>query len=356
MKKISLAAFFAFVAGIAAAQTEDNFLKPDQTPVERATEWIEVDKPEVFKGIRKVSIASFQVFFVTDYSASANASNMAGLGGGGRDRISASLSVKGLDDAFFQRLTDELYNQAVTRLKADGTEVLAHDEFAKTEGYSKLVAAGDPGPLEADSKGGKGKVFSARGLPIFHVYEYQWLSRITFGKKPEDHYISLGDALGSGFKLSSTIRPAQVDAAKALDTPLLNVRMVITAASLSGKGGGWAMNASVTAGNSLQMPILVNRYLLITPSAEVGRLSLKTALLSQEPLGEIVDVTTSSSKVSDAVGTVMSLFTSAKGRGTTYTTKDLELRTSPDVFGAVAGRYAKTVNDMLADSLKAAAQ
>jgi hypothetical protein len=66
--------------------------------------------------------------------------------------------------------------------------------------------------------------------------------------------------------------------------------------------------------------------------------SLKHALASEHALGEIVDVTSTGTKAANIALTAFTMLAamSGTGRGVVASSQDLELRSSPELFEAVA--------------------
>ena len=116
------------------------------------------------------------------------------------------------------------------------------------------------------------------------------------------------------------------------------VRIVLSAAQVKASGGAWSLSASTGVRDSLVMPAWTNRIWLQTPQGQRARASLKFPLVSESPPGRIVDVTSTATKAVDVATTVLTFAAamSGVGRGVAQSTKDLELRTSPEWFDAVA--------------------
>lgn len=84
------------------------------------------------KSPKKIFIAQFRVNFQLLYSQTETAEGGRVMGGGYRSEAKAGLTmaVQGVSAADLQEITDKLYNDYVTQLKAAGFEVLGADAGA----------------------------------------------------------------------------------------------------------------------------------------------------------------------------------------------------------------------------------
>lgn len=307
-------------------------------PVSLGNDAIDLENADKLKGVKKAVVAGVALYVITEASGGATS------GSAFRDRsmasVSTSLKVTGLDPDRLQALADHAHDQTVAALKARDIEVMPIDALKALPEFAVLAALGDKTPLAIDAQAGKGLVFGARGLPVFHMDELAYLNRMVgglFGAKVEDPYVSLGDKIAGGFR-KTNLEAALDKLSKASGSAVVLVRFVLTAAQVKASGGAFSLSASTSARDSLIMPSWTNRIWVRTTSGDIGRVSLKYALVSETAPGQIVDVTTTATKVGDVAVTVITFAAalSGVGRGTTSSTKDLELRTTPQWFDAVA--------------------
>ena len=203
-----------------------------------------------------------------------------------------------------------------------------------------LQAAADRAPLALDAQGGKGMVYSARGLPLIHRSEPMWLDRTVgglFGAKVADPYVAIGENIGAGFR-KGQLDPAMETLGRAAQVPLVWGRLVVSAAQLKTRGGAFASSASTEVRNALVLPPWTNRLIVRQVNGDMGRVSLKTALASEQAPGELVDVTSTGTKAANVLTTAFTTLAalSGKGRAVVASSQDIELRSSPDAFDAAA--------------------
>jgi hypothetical protein len=322
------------------------------SPVVLGPEALDVEKPDRLKGLKRVALASVAVYVLTESSGGASAG---AAGHGSIAVVNASLKVVGLEPARLQALADAAHDGVRAALQARGLEVMPQAEFEALPAYAPLKALADATPLSLDVSAGKGVVLAGRGLPVVHMAEQVWLSRMTggvFGAKVDDPYVALGDTMSAGFR-KVRLDPALEKLGQEAGVPLVMARLVLTAAQLKASGGAFSWGAKTEVRNSLLMPTWTNRLLVRTVSGDYGRVSLKAPLISETALGELVDVTSTGAKAMDvattALTTAAALF--GAGRAVSQSTQNVELRTTPDQFEAVAMPHLLGVAQALAGAL-----
>ena len=342
------------VAEAASAPAAVELAAPAEVkPVTVDADGLDLENADRLKGLKSVVLAGVALYVITESSASANA------GAVFRDRTmayaSTSLKVTGLDNARLQALADAAYDQTVAALKARGLEVVPIETYKASADFAELAALGDKQPLPIDASAGKGMVFSAHGLPLFHLDEQAWLPRAVgglFGAKVDDPYVSLGDKMGGGFRRPK-IEMAFDRVSKATGAAVVMGRIVLAAAQVKASGGAFALTASTSARDTLVMPTWTNRLWVRNANGDRARVSLKFPLVSETPPGQILDVTSTATKVADAAATLLSVAAalSGVGRAQTGSTKELEMRTSPAWFDAVARPQVGVAVEALAKGL-----
>jgi hypothetical protein len=311
----------------------------DIKPVTLASDDLDIEDGAALRGLKRVALAGVAVYVVNEASAGGSA------GAVYRDRtmasVNTSLKVVGLDAARLQALADAAHDRIVAALSARGLDVVPLAELKALPAYADLAAIGEPQPMALDARGGKGQVFSAHGLPLIHQSEQMWHNRTVgglFGAKVDDRFAGLGD------NLAAAMRKPKLDAAlegiskSSGGAAIVMARLVLTAAQVKGSGGAWALSASTSVRNSLFMPAWTNRLWVRRADGQAGRVSLKHALASEQALGEIVDVTSTGTKAANIALTAFTMLAamSGTGRGVVASSQDLELRSSPELFEAVA--------------------
>lgn len=298
---------------------------------------LDVEQAARLKGLRKVALAGMALYVMTEDSGGATAG--AALRGG-MAYVNSAMKVTGLEPARLQALADQALAQTRAALQARGIEVVPAEQLAALPEFAALRAVADTAPLDIDTPGGKGTVYSGGGLPLIHLDEGAWLHRTVgglFGAKVADPYVALGDKMSVGFR-KVKLDPALDALAQAAGAPLVMGRVVLAAAQVKAQGGAFALMSKTEVRNSLMMPAWTTRLLVRSAGGDVGRVSLKQGLVSDDSPGELVDVTSTGAKVADVLTTALTAAAAfyGKGRAVGQSSQALELRTSPDRFDAVA--------------------
>ena len=110
--------------------------------------------------------------------------------------------------------------------------------------------------------------------------------------------------------------------------------------TIASPGGAGSADATL-----LLMPAWTNRILVRRPGGDYARVSLKKGWASEAGLGELVDVTTTGQKAASVLTTAFTIAAAfaGAGRAVNASSTSYELRSSPEVFDAVAvphGHYA----------------
>ncbi|MBX2966607.1 MAG: hypothetical protein KF845_10705 [Cyclobacteriaceae bacterium] len=98
-------------------------------------------KPGAFKNApKRIFINSFNVYFQVFGSARASTTGGEMLGTlRGNTNVAMGVALDGVDSKDFLEITNEVYEQYVSKLKAMGYEIVSADEAGKTEAYSNWV-------------------------------------------------------------------------------------------------------------------------------------------------------------------------------------------------------------------------
>ena len=89
--------------------------------------------------------------------------------------------------------------------------------------------------------------------------------------------------------------------------------------------------------------MFANRFLVTTADGKAGRVSLNKGLASDQPVGELADVTSTAETAGNIALAAFSILASASGHGRAVlnNSKKQELRTSHEVFDPVARSQAQ---------------
>lgn len=317
---------------------------------------LDIEEGSRLHGLKLVAIAGVALYVVTEAEGGASAG--AALHGG-MATANTSLKVTGLDPAHLQALADSVRARTEAALMARGIAVMPQAQLAALPAFAELQQVGDAAPLAFDAKGGKGQAYSASGLPLLHRDEMAWLSRTTgtgllgaMSSKVEDAYVSLGDKMSGGFKVGR-MEPALEHLGQQAGVPLVLVRLVLTAAQVQAGGGRWGFSAGTETRNTLLMPAWTNRILVRRPGGDYARVSLKQGWASEAGLGELVDVTSTGQKAASVLTTAFTIAAAfaGAGRAVNASSTSYELRSSPEVFDAVATPQVEATLASLAQAL-----
>lgn len=318
---------------------------PDITPAAH------VENGDKLKGVGKVVLASCGVYVLQEFDGGSTAQG--GSTRGGIAMSSANLKVVGLEQQRLQAMTDQLCTQAVQSVRSRGVTVVELPAEGGGPAVEAWRTAGEAAPLTFDAAGGKGSIFSPKGLPLLHVSEMGWLHRsaggLFGGPKVDDDYVSLGGKMGVGFQMTR-LQPLIKRLSEALQAPLLHVRLVLAPGSVTAsKGGFFASSSETQSSSALMLPAFTNRLLLTTGDGAVARVSLDKPFIAQAGIGELADVTSTAETAGNIALAAFSILSAASGHGRAVinNSRKQELRADPDQFESVARAQAGTVLDVL---------
>jgi hypothetical protein len=176
---------------------------------------------------KRVAVASFVLQLVRDQGIERDAGSFGMFQG-----QSATYFVQTrADPALLQTVADKLYDDFVASLKAAGLEVVPQAELDANPEFQAIRKASPASPLTESLEKGSGKdkhmavnvLVAAKGLPL-----------MTYGVDDKKWLPPKASALGS---LQTVVLGGAV-AAKALQAPLINVRMTVSMVEPKGKGWG----------------------------------------------------------------------------------------------------------------------
>ncbi len=323
---------------------------------------VRVENPEYLQATRKVVITGFMVDFVSELKYSKAISGLEALMGADSD---VSIKLTGSNPAQYQAITDALYDKSVEALTARGIEVVPMDALQALPEFKDLAGHGiNPLPSEQDAKAGKGLFFSAQGLPLHLVDETQFITQFQmFGKKKEDNFLTFGTRFSGGFS-AGQVQMAEEAIARKLGATVLKARLTVLGGQLTPDKSFWS-SGKVSTRAAASFVDFVNRYAFITPEGKRARISLKETLVTDDDIGELVNVTSGGTKTGDvaqntAVVALNVLAFAARMQGVgvpmggSYaSTSNYECRVQPesfekallDNFGGIAGMFSEKLKN-----------
>ncbi len=224
MRAIRCLALAAVVAGGTSPVLAQAPMAADPLAV---ADYVKAEQPGGLGPHKRVAIASFVLHFVRDQGIERDAGSFGMFQG-----QSATYFVQTrADPALLQSVADQLYDNFVVSLKAAGVEAVPLAELDANPEFQEIRKASPKSPLVESLETGMRKdkhmavnvLVAAKGLPLmlYGVDDKKWLP-------PK------ASALGS----LQTVVLGGATAAKALQAPLINVRMTVSMVEQKGKGWG----------------------------------------------------------------------------------------------------------------------
>ena len=191
-------------------------------------DYVKAQQPGGLGQHKRVAIASFVLHLVRDQGIERDAGSFGMFQG---QSATYFVQIRGADPVFLQSVADKLYDNFVASLKAAGVEAVPQAELDANPQYQEIRKASPQTPLIESLEKGSGKnkhmavnvLVTAKGLPLmlYGVDDKKWLPPTM-------------SALGS----LQTVVLGGAQAAKALQAPLINVRMTVAMVEPKGKGFG----------------------------------------------------------------------------------------------------------------------
>jgi len=225
MRAIRCLALAAMVAGGTSPVLAQTPMAADAALA--VADYVKAEQPGGLGPHKRVAIASFVLHFVRDQGIERDAGSFGMFQG-----QSATYFVQTrADPALLQSVADQLYDNFVVSLKAAGVEAIPPAELDANPEFQEIRKASPKSPLVESLETGMRKdkhmavnvLVAAKGLPLilYGVDDKKWLP-------PK------ASALGS----LQTVVLGGATAAKALQAPLINVRMTVSMVEQKGKGWG----------------------------------------------------------------------------------------------------------------------
>lgn len=285
MKQLTLLASSAlaalFLAGCVANQAVDGVVQGQERKgglLGLATEdSIKVDTAAAFKGANKVTVGNFIVGFATLKTDSAKAGGYGVLGGGFGGKSTAKTTLKGIDEALMQRITDAAYEKFVADLKAKGYEVVDRAALVNTKGFGESKTYPNP---SKDTSG----IFGTNSITKYFTPKSFGALRSFMGDLP---------GYTGGFGFENPIHSVN-EYAKASGVKVLSMVYVLDFANADSYGGLGTSSSSVNVGQGLTAIPETTKLSLIggdggTFSSNNGNIRLGQPITSEKEFGTIAN-------------------------------------------------------------------
>lgn len=235
---------------------------------------IKTETDQAFKGVNQVIIASFKVGFTQDKKDRKKAGR--GMGG----NATANLTLKGVDVATEQQVTDAAYADFVSKLKAAGYTVADRNMLLNSPEF-KDIGSDDKSPHKEEAS-----IFGAS-------------SSMTYVNPTElgDKIYWTGESGHTGGFGFGNVMLAASNFADKNKIPVIFVSYVIDFANSDGSGGSFASTASVEVGQGISVPAGAGSLKLFGGTGGSfqtvnGSITLGQPVYSTEPFAEVVQTTT----------------------------------------------------------------
>lgn len=339
MKRLSFMILAVLIVSGCAVSSTDKVVKAGQSKSGfmglSKTADVVVNNPRILQNQSgKVIIGSFKVAFMHDAKArSATRSGMFSPGIG-RGKATATAHLKGLETAQMQKLTNDIYQQFVSELKAQGYTVLSPEELASVPEYADLQNLGEPSPKENVAISmvaeGKSTYVAPDGMKlVYYSGERQGLQNIN----------------------QETIKKAQGLAMKT-DAAVLGVHYIV--AFINANSHSSFTSASVQIGQGVTiLPTNAVTYFKDNKSF-MAYVTLGQAITSEKEFATIDNVTSAASKT---LGTAVNVASALLGGATTQA-ENYNVTIKPDSYSDAvldaSGQATKKIVAKIAENKPAA--
>lgn len=280
---------------------------------------IDVDTPKAFAGKNDVVIGAFRVGFVT-YNKVGHSTGTSLLGSAGSaGRASAKSTLVGINAASMQKITDAAYADFVSKLKANGYNVVDRSKLAALPEYKKMSTVASP--QETDENGMDLTYVAPAGLPL----------------------------KGTGFAFSHPMSALSVSGEK-LGIPVLDVDYILN--FVNGSGAGWSV-ATVEVGQGISIPpgsgVTLYGGQMSTFSNNVGSVKLGQPVYSTETFASVEGTTTDGDVALETATNVLTGLLGAGGRAS----REFNFNADPAKYAAVSHSVLSDANAKLVGAMKA---
>jgi len=305
-------------------------------PAERASTMVTMTDASKanFKDIKRVALSGFHVQFVTKGAASASAYT---IGKKGSAQTNVQLTLVGLKPDDFQAITDKLYADFVSDLKAMNIDVVPTAQILAATAYKKMAATGRPAPAETRDRTSWSSLYTPDGLALY-------------GVGTSANPAGMFGIFNTMSEISATAF-ANGELSKELDATLFVVRLVVnfvdtktSNASWLGRSSGeakvsWAMGPSIAAEES---------------TLNINSQGWNTVLTLKSPLminGAAFKEVKDTSSIAANVG--VALFSLAIGQGGAVSIVEKEAVADPEKYRELVGAGAGAVREMWMERFRA---
>jgi hypothetical protein len=306
-------------------------------PAPTAEKAVKCESMKKLKDVKKVLVASFNVQFVTARKANAHA-------GGSSDKgaayVHADVTLKGLDDANFQAITEAAYTNFLGQLTAMGLEVMPYSEYTALPEYEKMKSCFQASPLEDKAlfSGRPTRIFSPAGMPVVFYGDEETISGTA----------KMSSTLSMAGHAPQVLEPQIV---KQTGVPIIRVFLLVDFCQINTSGGMFSSSASVK--NKPQLMIgRESRAAIVFGGGFTGVQNVKLANYAygnDNYINAFNDVTTTGQAVGDAAANVIGIL---GGTGDIHKTKSYEAEADPAAYQAISVKYLGDVTRLWLDAVK----
>lgn len=298
-------------------------------PAKLTDQFLTIKKADKLKGIKKVVIPQFMVQFYTMNSGAATASNASK----NSSTISVSYTLKNVDQAQMQAITDKMYDKVVAELQQAGIEVIPVDAYKQDKPFQKLLADAKKAPFEVSKNDSTSIFFGAKGLPVYF--------------STTDKRLPLGNMFAAQF---SNFNPEKWEEqiAEDKDAAVLIVNYAVTFAFMETKGGFWGKSASVNT--QLQVTLIPEdtKYTIYSKNGTT-RFTLKEAVYADGKfITDITDALRADEKAANAIGGFLGALS-----GTKSTTKKNNANADVTAYTTLVEKHILAIDSLIFSQMKA---
>lgn len=339
---LTLLAAVALLTGCAAKQPSAPVYNPQLTPEAQAAAFIGYSNEKQARKINRLAVTSCNVMFAA--TSSASASTRAGMFDN-TNRAEASVSMvytlKGVEDASLQKLTDRICADAEKQLAAAGYDLVPRSELLANENFKKLQEAGRNSPYAYKVGVSEYKVFARSGESVF-----------------DERYIGTASGLGQAFKAAAGGAAWQLEGVtlEDLEASGANLNLMVDFASLTSSGQGGAITGSNSAEVSGSVQLSVSGELALKSAEKlncwnrfgkrechinpghIARFINTSPLVIEKPFySKVRDTTSTGDKLASGVTTALSML----GGGTSRSVTRYEVDAIPVQYEAASSEGSR---------------
>ncbi len=323
-----LFALVALMSGTAAAESPQYFnLSGD--PAKLVDQYLTVKKADKLKGVKKVVIPQFMVQFYTMNSGAASASNASK----NSSALSVSYTLKNVEQAQMQAITDKLYDQVVAEFKKAGIEVIPVEAYKQDKPFQKLLADAKKTPFESSKSDSISYFFGAKGLPVYF--------------EMNDKRLPLGNMFAAQF---SNFDPEKWEEriGEDKDAAAVIINYAVTFAFMETKGGFWGKSAEVNTQLLVTLIPEDTKYIIRSKNGTT-RFTLKEAVYADGKFfTDVTDALRTDEKAANAIGGFLGALT-----GTKSNTKKFNANADTATYASLVEKHIMAIDSLIFSQMKA---